>query len=346
MAEMHSKRLVQHDILEILKTYSDSENKLSQMKILGLLKDEYGITVDRKTVKRHLSALYESDEEHIQYNEGVNRSKEGHTEEILSGWYYRHDFSEGELLHLIECVMFSEALPKKFKKELITNLKGLSNRRFHGAVQKIETNVGERFENCEFFLNLEIIGEAVSEGKKISFVYNNIGADLKLHPVVSRNGEPEIITVSPYQVVKVGGYTYLLCKPESSSNLEYFRIDRITSCDILRKPSQRFSDLPQYREGIRMSDYMRPQPGICTERLMTISLRCSEEILGDVVDAFGTGITVIKEKDGMLNIRVQSNEDTVLSWALRYADKVEITSPESLRTRIKEVLCSSLKKYA
>ncbi len=83
-----------------------------------------------------------------------------------------------------------------------------------------------------------------------------------------------------------------------------------------------------------------------SDLLCYISLRCSEEILGDVVDAFGTGIAVIKEKDGMLNIRVQSNEDTVISWALRLADKVEITSPESLRSRIKEVLCSSLKKYA
>ena len=110
MTELHSKRLVQHDTLEIRKYYSDEAHKLSQHRIQELLESEYGISVDRKTVRRHLSALREADEPHICYNEDIARTKEGKKQNILTQWYYRADLTEGELRFLIDCVLFSDAI--------------------------------------------------------------------------------------------------------------------------------------------------------------------------------------------------------------------------------------------
>ena len=83
MSEMHSKRLIQHDILEILKEYTDADHRLSQQQIQHHLEADYGISVDRKTVRRYLSALLEADEEHICFKEGVTRTRIGKKQAIL-----------------------------------------------------------------------------------------------------------------------------------------------------------------------------------------------------------------------------------------------------------------------
>ena len=57
----YSKKLLVLYILDILQKYTDEEHRLSQKEILEILRKEYEMIVDRKTVRRNLLNLMEYD---------------------------------------------------------------------------------------------------------------------------------------------------------------------------------------------------------------------------------------------------------------------------------------------
>lgn len=59
MTDMQPKKMIILDILDILRKHTDEDHRLSQQQIQNLMKSEYGMKVDRKTVRRNLSKLME-----------------------------------------------------------------------------------------------------------------------------------------------------------------------------------------------------------------------------------------------------------------------------------------------
>ena len=55
------KKMVIINILDILKKYSDMDHRLTQAQIIEILKKEYYMDVDRRTVKRNLMNLLDFD---------------------------------------------------------------------------------------------------------------------------------------------------------------------------------------------------------------------------------------------------------------------------------------------
>ena len=108
-------------VLDILRKYSDENNRLSQENIRELVKKEFGLTIDRKTVSRHLESLLEMDYD-IEY--GTNECKlpgGGFTYE-RSNWYYAREFSDAELRLLVDSLFSSKHIPNKHRMELIIRL--------------------------------------------------------------------------------------------------------------------------------------------------------------------------------------------------------------------------------
>ena len=109
-------------ILDILRKHTDEEHRLSQQQIQNLMESEYGMKVDRKTVRRNLSKLIEfgfpikyrgSDYE----NDAIIRNRIDRKETILTDWYYVHEFMNGELRLLIDSVLLTDGLSKKDRLE-------------------------------------------------------------------------------------------------------------------------------------------------------------------------------------------------------------------------------------
>ena len=59
MTDMQPKKMIILDILDILRKHTDEDHRLSQHQIQNLMESEYGMKVDRKTVRRNLSKLME-----------------------------------------------------------------------------------------------------------------------------------------------------------------------------------------------------------------------------------------------------------------------------------------------
>ena len=57
MAAAQPKKMLIMHILDILKKYTDEDHRLSQKEIGEILKNEYDMVVDRKSIKRNLMDL-------------------------------------------------------------------------------------------------------------------------------------------------------------------------------------------------------------------------------------------------------------------------------------------------
>ena len=65
------KKLLIVNIIDILNRYTDSEHTLTQKEIEKILKDEYLMEADRKTVRRNLSDLIDCGIFELQYKETI-----------------------------------------------------------------------------------------------------------------------------------------------------------------------------------------------------------------------------------------------------------------------------------
>lgn len=351
MTDMQPKKMIILDILQILKEHTDEDHRISQQQIQELMESEYGMKVDRKTVKRNLSKLIEfgfpikyRGSEH-ENDTIIRRGKNGKDEVILTDWYYVHEFMNGEIRLLIDNVLFADGLSKRDRLSLIRRLEKLSSKHFHSVISKIDTDIYGQIENREILMTLENIGSAIADGRQLSFHYCDCGIDGKLHFRLDGNGKPRQYTVNPYQLFSKNGHSYLICNFPQYDDLRHFRVDRIKDSDLLDTPLKPLRMLKGFEAGIRLSEYIKAHPNLWSGNAVHITFQCRQYMMNDVADSFGTNLRIEKLPDDMMKVHVNASEASMLHWAIQFADAVEVLSPESLRKQIAETLRNALKRY-
>ena len=94
-------------ILRLLEKYTDDDHKVSQQEMVQLLKKEYGLEIDRRSVKSNIEFLQEAGYE-ISTEKGYRLQS--------------RTLENAELRVLIDSVLFSKALSDQQGKELILEL--------------------------------------------------------------------------------------------------------------------------------------------------------------------------------------------------------------------------------
>lgn len=351
MSDHEPKKLLILYILEILRKHSDLEHTLSQQRILDILKSEYDVDADRKTVRRNLSKLMAASYP-IRYQGSENENEEfrrtgktGNQETILTNWYYAHEFSTGELRILIENVLLADGLPQKQRLELVKKLEGLSSKYLRSSVSRMEAEKDTSLVNAGIPWTLEMIDKAIHTGRQITFCYCDCGTDFKSKPRKDANGKKRKYSVSPYQIIAKNGHQYLICNLPQYDDLTHFRIDRIQSCDLSDEPARPLRNLHGFENGLRLSEYIKAHPNLWSGKERHITFRCKQNMMNDIADSFGTELDITQQPDDMILVNVYAGEDDMLLWAVQYADAVEVTAPQDLRERIAERLKNALKQY-
>lgn len=350
MTDRQSKKMIIIDILNILRKHTDENHKLSQQQIQNLIETEYGMKIDRKTVRRNLSKLIEFGFP-IKYrgseyeDDAIIRNGKNGEETILTDWYYEHEFLNGELRLLIDNVLLTDGLSKKDRISLIHRLEKLSSKYFHSEISKIDTDIYGKIENREIIITLENIGDAIVTERQVSFHYCDCGIDGKLHFRLDSSGKKKQYTVNPYQIISRNGHSYLICNLPQYNDLTHFRIDRIKDCEVLSSPLKSMRMLKGFETGIRLSEYVREHPNLWSGNSVHITFQCKQYMMNDIADNFGTDIRIEKLSDDMMKVHIQASESSVLHWAIQFADEVEVLSPQNLREQIAETLRNALRKY-
>ena len=343
------KKMLIINILDILRKYTDEDHRLSQKDILEILKKEYSMTADRKAVRRNILNLIDFGYE-IEYSESIRmvpNSKTGELEEsyIMSDFYFVRDFTDGELRLLIDSMLFSKHIPYSQCKELVGKLSGLSNKYFESHIKHIRTMPDNAPKNKQLFYTIEVLDEAISRSRQVSFSYNSYGTDKKLHPRKRRDGSIREYIVNPYQIAAANGRYYLICNYDKYDNIANYRLDRITDIKIIDSPSKPARQIRGLENGIDLPRHMAEHIYMFSGDSATVAFRFKKDILNDVIDWFGGDITFTDEEDDEITASVMVNVNAMRRWALQYALHAKVLSPEYLAKQVREDIQTAAKNY-
>ena len=334
MHPLPPKKMLIINILDILKRYSDEEHRLSQKDILEILENEYSMKADRKAIKRNLMNLIEFGYD-IEYSESIRTNKKGEEETIHTDWYMVRDFSDAELRLLIDSLLFSKHIPYNQCKELIDKLKGLSNTYFDAKVKHIRNLPENMPSNKQLFLTIEILDEAISKCRQVSFTYNEYGTDKKLHPRRNDEGEIREYIINPYQIVATNGRYYLICNNDKYDNVSNYRLDRITEIRLLDSPVKPMRKVAGLEKGLNLPKHMAEHIYMFAGESVPVKFRASSDLAGQIIDWFGTDVRFSNDNGDTVDVRVTVNQQAMLYWSLQYGQFMDILEPRELRDSVK-----------
>ena len=326
-AEIEPKKLAILRTLQILEKYSDFDHHLKQEDIVRLLESDYGIVIERKAVGRNISLLKEAGFD-------IASSRQG-------SFMAERLFDDSELHLLIDSVLASRHIAATHSRDLIDRLTTLSSRYFKKRIRYVSSvDQWEKTDNKNLFYNIEIIDEAIEQGKMVQYEYNKFGQDRKLH-------KTSFARVSPYQLILKNQRYYLMAFNAYWDHMVYHRLDRITNIAICDRPAVQLRSIPGYERGLDFRDLTTSMPYFFSDKPEKITFRAEEWVIDHAVDWFGKAIAVSRVNGSpYYDITVRSSPGAMVYWALQFADGVEVLSPDSVRCRVKEVLGKALNNYS
>lgn len=367
MYELQPKKFLLLNILMILHQNTDENHRLSQKNIIDILQNEYDMKVDRKSVMRNLIDLglylegtgYElcydvsirkvpvkvegSEEYQI---DSVTGGRVYEEQEKMSDFYLKRPFEDSEIRLLIDAIMFSMNISDKHRKDLADKLCKLSNKKFKSRVKHITCVENSVNQNQQIFANIEMIDEAISHNRKISFNYMEYGIDKKMHPKMDKDGKPRTYVINPYQMAAKDGKYYLICNYDKYNDISNYRIDRIKNIVILDEKIKPFDKLEDVKSGrLNLNNYMKEHIYMYSSANEKVTFRIVKPMISDVIDMFGDDVRFTDETDSHVTVIAMVNKRAMLQFAKNFAPDVEVIKPESLRGEVREELKKAIEVY-
>lgn len=304
---------------------------------------------ERKAIRRNLLNLIDFGYE-IEYSESVRmvpNPRTGELEEsyVLSDFYLVRDFTDGELRLLIDSLLFSRHIPYSQCKELVEKLEGLSNIYFRSRVRHIARMPEDQTDNKQLFLNLDLLDEAISRRRKVSFQYLAYGTDKKMHSKHRSDGSDRYL-VSPYQMAAKEGKYYLICNFDKYNDISNYRLDRISDIRITDEPVKPFETLKgsDGRE-LDLAEYMKKHVYMYSSGNRRVKMWVVRPMVSDVIDLFGKDVVFSEETDTHVTVSVNANELSVEQFAKSYAPDVVVLEPKDMRERLRLSLERAAEAY-
>ena len=321
-----AKKLALLRILEILQRNTDEAHPLTHNEIADLLLKNYGIEIERKAVGRNISLLLEADYDIVTTKRGV--------------YLNERKYEPSEVRMLIDGVLSSQHIGVKHSRDLIEKLAGEENKYFRKNIKHIyAVNDFNKGDNAEVFYSIDVVHEAIENGKMVEYDYNKYGADKKLHKTSFQR-------ISPYQLILHNQRYYLMGYSSYWGHMTYHRLDRITNMIVSPRTAVPIREVEGFEDGINYKNLTTAMPYMFSDTPETIEMLAVDWILDQVIDWFGKDIKIDKtETETLYKITLKSSPTAMLFWAMQYTDECEILRPVALRERIKETINKAREKY-
>ena len=350
MAIGRPKKMMNMYILDILKHYTDAEHPMTQKEIQQKLESDYDMVVDRKAVKANLEDFINDGTYNIDYATKIrltpNRlTGEIEKNEVLTGFYYDNIFTDSELRLLMDSVLFSKSIPSANKSEILDKLKDLSNKYFKFSAANIQSyESADREMNKELFYTIEILDEAIKNGLQVKFLYDEYGADKKLHHRLNEDGEVREYIINPYYMVATGGKYYLICNYDKYDNIAHYRLDRISNIEILDTPRKAKNQV-EGLVGLDVARYMNEHIYMFTGKSVRAKFKAPKYLISDILDYFKADVNFKELDEGNVIATVKANETDLRLWARQYCGQIKMIEPQSLAEACKQDILDALALY-
>lgn len=322
------KKILPLRILQILKEHSDEKHPLNSTQIISRLEKDYGLKATRNTIRSNLSVLTDAGYEISTF------------EDNGKGIY----IEEGDLIHeqlrwLVDSVLNCRYLPENRAQELITTLKKMGGPSFCSSMDYADAlKQWPRHNNQEFSLSLELLEEAIENGCRVSFNYNRMDCDGKLHQL----GDTHLVL--PICIFPVNYQYYMVGHDFGADMLLHYRLDRMTKPKII-KPSVD-EDKKLKPKNFNAVQYARQHPHMYGGTPEPITMKMPRRLAGAVVDTFGPAALMRPLDEEFMQVRVTAAPEGMRFFALQYGPSCEVLSPQGLRDTIKQDIIGMMEKYS
>lgn len=309
-------------LLRYLYENTDDEYAVSTNELIQVLA-ENGLAANRKTVRDDVDMLNDAGYEILIDKDGKSNSYH----------YGSRIFELPELKMLVDAVSSSRFISEEKSEVLIRKISSLASR-YEARKLTARIFAADRIksDNGKVFLITDIANEAINRKRKISFQYYDYLPTRE--KVLRHNGE--VYTISPYALIWSDDRYYLVGYSDKRETLAAFRIDRMTTPEILADPAVE-------NTSFEPADYTNKVIHMYSGPEQTVTLRCENEQMRNVIDKFGEDIRVEIEDEGhfQAEVKVQASR-TFYGWVFQFCGSIEIIAPESVRTEFLEMAARAL----
>ncbi|OCN05079.1 hypothetical protein A4S06_01445 [Erysipelotrichaceae bacterium MTC7] len=320
---MDQKKSIPLALLEILRNDSDEQHPLTRVQLQELLEARYGLRAERRTLYANIQMLQDFGYDISTYEQ----NKQGY-------YLLERAFEPSEVNLICHSIHASAIIPEAESKHLIDALlKTQSKYQAKAFRERVYTTNYKKSANREFFLNVELLLEAIQSRKKVTFIYTKYDYHKKL--IARREKRYELC---PYELVYSNERYYLISYNEKHNSLSHYRIDKIQDLKLTDESFERKDELNPY-------DYIANKIYMYSGDELYITLHCEASILDDIIDTFGTNIQIKDLGSHTFEAKIKSTKQGILYWALQYAKYCQIVKPVELRDDMIFILNKALVDY-
>ncbi len=320
MAARINQKLKLLYIIDILRRYTDDENPMNASEICERL-EAMGVSAERKAIYNDIEML-------CIYGYDIVKTRTPRFGYFLGS----REFELPEIYLLADAVRSADFITPKKTRELVAKLDsmlsiGQANRRERSTY----IDASRKCRNEEIYYNIDKINDATIKGKKITFTYirRRLSDNKKIVT------EEKVMTVSPYATLWQNDNYYLVGNNEKYDNLIHLRLDRMKSIVVSELPARDFREVSNYKENFDTADYAAKTFNMYGGVLKRIELRCSREILEQILDRFSDNVSIYDLSENTFSFSATAMlSDGLISWILQFGNRAEVISPPELRQKI------------
>lgn len=304
-------------VMRILQQETDEQYSITINEISDRLKP-YGISFDRKSIYADVETLREFGMD-IVLTKG-NR---------FGYFWANRPFELAELKLLVDAVQSAKFLTAKKSTQLIGKLESLaSNYEAKSLRRQVIIDGRIKAQNESVYYAIDKLHEAISKNRQVSFKYYEYTLTKTMR--YRRNGH--IYVVSPFALHWDGNKYYLIAHyPEHG--ITHFRIDKITEIEICDDPCMNLG------QDLDLVSYVQKTFSMFGGPTEKVALKFSNELIGSVIDRFGTDIIIQKVDDQTFSTEVYANiSSSFLSWVFQFDGKAVITGPDAVVEQMKQLV--------
>lgn len=322
-----SQKLKLLHLMKLFLEKTDEEHSLSIQEIIGHLEGN-GIKAERKSIYTDIELLKE-------YGLDIESRKGNQNEYFVASRL----FETPELKLLVDAVQSSRFITLKKSQNLIKKIESLTS---VYAAKKLSRQVfvvnRVKAQNESIFNNVDIIYEAISQNRKISFQYFEFTVDKEQR--LRNNGDKYI--VSPYALCWDDDNYYLVSNYPKHDGLTHFRVDKMQNIEIIDQNRVIFDDEANFN----VADYQRKIFSMFGGTEISITLEMDHTLINVAIDRFGRDVFIHGKTDTTFRITVKvAVSPAFLSWIFQFGGKIKIISPDFVIEDFKKMIARTMENY-